>query len=157
VEGTQEPWLTVVNPENMFQPESSLGKFSNPQFATLDTLPLPEDVTLLAETTLALALGQRHAYKEAAQILGDVLQSEHLPDAVPSGWVLNFLRGGDLAESGQYDAAIAEIREAIRLKPDFAEAHNNLGYALYATGQHDAAIAEFSEAIRLNPDLAKAH
>ena len=53
--------------------------------------------------------------------------------------------------------AIAEFKEAIRLKPDFAEVHNNLGSALYAEGQRDAAITEYKEAIRLKPDDAKAH
>jgi hypothetical protein len=85
VEGTQEPWLTVVNPKKMFQPESSLGKFSSPQLAALDKLPLPTDVTQLAETALALALEEHHSYKEAAQLLGDVLSSEHLAKAWVDG------------------------------------------------------------------------
>jgi len=38
--------------------------------------------------------------------------------------------GFALYHKGQYDAAIAEYREAIRLKPGFAEAHNNLGMAI---------------------------
>ena len=79
VESTQEPRVTVVNPQNIFQPEASLGKFSSPQLATLDTLPLPEDLAQLAETTLALTLNERHSYKEAAKVLGDVLKSGHLP------------------------------------------------------------------------------
>ena len=44
-------------------------------------------------------------------------------------------------------------REAIRLKPDYAEAHNNLGIALMAQGKHDEAIVAYREAIRLKPDL----
>ena len=52
----------------------------------------------------------------------------------------------------KHDEAIAEYREAIRLKPDFAEAHNNLGNALQAKGKLDEAIAEYREAIRLKPD-----
>jgi tetratricopeptide (TPR) repeat protein len=55
------------------------------------------------------------------------------------------------------DEAIAEYREAIRLKKDYAEAHNNLGIALYAKGALDEAIAEYREAIRLKKDLAAAH
>jgi len=38
--------------------------------------------------------------------------------------------GSALYAKGQYDAAIAEFKEAIRLNPDFAEAHNDLGSAL---------------------------
>ena len=32
-------------------------------------------------------------------------------------------------DQGKYDEAVAEFREAIRLKPDDAAAHNNLGLA----------------------------
>ena len=48
-------------------------------------------------------------------------------------------------------------RQAIRLKPDYAEAHSNLGNALRAMGQLDEAIAAYRQAIRLQPDLADAH
>ena len=43
---------------------------------------------------------------------------------------------------GQLDAAIAEFKEAIRLKPDLAEAHYDLGIALREKGQADGASAE---------------
>ncbi len=157
VEGTQEPWLTVVDPHNWFQPESNLGKFPTPQLATLDTLPLPNDLTQLAEVALASALSKRHSYKEAAQILDDVLKSKRLPEAAGSRWALNLLRGNDLLQVGSFTDAIAEYKEAIRLKPDDALAHNNLGIALAQQGQYAAAIAEFKEAIRLKPDDALAH
>ena len=58
---------------------------------------------------------------------------------------------------GQLDEAIAGYREAIRLEPDYAEAHYNLGIALQDKGQLDEAIAAYREAIRLKPDSAEAH
>ena len=54
-------------------------------------------------------------------------------------------------------AAVAAGREAIRLKPDDAEAHTNLGNVLSSQGKLDEAIAEYREAIRLKPDDAEAH
>ena len=51
------------------------------------------------------------------------------------------------------DEAIGEYREALRLKPDYAEAHNNLGVALEDRGSLDGAIAEYREALRLKPDF----
>ena len=54
--------------------------------------------------------------------------------------------------------AIAAYREAIRLKPDYAAAHNNLGAILCdVTHDYAGAEAEFREAIRLKPDDALAH
>ena len=50
--------------------------------------------------------------------------------------------------------AVAAGREAIRLKPDDAAAHSNLGIALTSQGKLDEAIAAYREAIRLKPDYA---
>ena len=49
------------------------------------------------------------------------------------------------------------MREAIRLKPDFAQAHSNLGGALGESGDQARGIAELREAIRINPNYAPAH
>jgi len=57
---------------------------------------------------------------------------------------------------GQTDEAISQYREAIRLKPDYAEACNNLGNALSDKGQFDEAISQYQQAIRLKPDYAEA-
>ncbi len=53
--------------------------------------------------------------------------------------------------------AVELIRQSILLKPDFAEAHENLGNALRRLGQLDEAIAAYRQAIRLNPDLIISH
>ncbi|MGH9373008.1 MAG: tetratricopeptide repeat protein [Vicinamibacterales bacterium] len=55
------------------------------------------------------------------------------------------------------DDVAAEFREAIRLRPDFAEAHNNLGLVLIQAGDDQAGIATLREAVRLRPDYADAH
>src|SRR2546430_9504244 len=51
----------------------------------------------------------------------------------------------------------AEFREAVRLQPDFAEAHNNIGLVLAQENGQRAAITEFREALRISPDYADAH
>jgi tetratricopeptide (TPR) repeat protein len=55
------------------------------------------------------------------------------------------------------DEAIAAYRDAIRLKPESAEAHGNLGLALTEQGQVAEAITELRETIRLKPDFFGAH
>ncbi len=58
---------------------------------------------------------------------------------------------------GRWDEAVAEYRTAIRLQPDDAGAHNNLGNALADQGKLDEAVAAYRTAIRLQPDDAGAH
>ena len=53
--------------------------------------------------------------------------------------------------------AIAEYREAVRLRPSEAIFRNNLGLALRAKGDLIGAIAEHREAARLDPKSVKAH
>jgi Flp pilus assembly protein TadD len=60
-------------------------------------------------------------------------------------------------KAGQLEQAIAEYREAIRLKFDGAEVHHWLGAALAGQNKLEQAIAEYREATRRKPDLAESH
>jgi Flp pilus assembly protein TadD len=71
--------------------------------------------------------------------------------------IVAFHRAYMRLEAGQSRLAIAAFREAIQLKPDFAEAHYNLGIALAETGQLPDAIAAYRKAIELKPGFAEAH
>jgi tetratricopeptide (TPR) repeat protein len=62
-----------------------------------------------------------------------------------------FERGVDATEP---DEEIRFNTEAIRLKPDYAEAFNNRGNARQAKGDLDGALQDFNEAIRLKPNEA---
>jgi tetratricopeptide (TPR) repeat protein len=56
-----------------------------------------------------------------------------------------------------FDLAIRSYTEAIRLKPDFAEAYCDRGIAYLKKGDLDRAIADCTEAIRLRHDSATAY
>ena len=53
--------------------------------------------------------------------------------------------------------AIASDQEAIRIKPDFANAYLNLGLAYKKSDRYDEAIASYKKSILVNPDSALAH
>ena len=55
------------------------------------------------------------------------------------------------------DAAVSALREAVRLEPDFPQAHGLLGQALGMAKDVDGAVAEFRECIRLSPYDEGAH
>ncbi len=64
-------------------------------------------------------------------------------------------RGAIWREQNQYDRAIDDFDEAIRLDPSSA-AYTNRGMAWSGKKQHDKAIADYTAAIRLNPNDADA-
>jgi TonB family protein len=69
----------------------------------------------------------------------------------------HFQKANTLREKRDVDGEIAELREAIRLNPDFPEAHLNLGLVFFQNREGRAAMKEYREAIRLKPDLPEAH
>ena len=52
---------------------------------------------------------------------------------------------------------MACCRRALELKPDFAEAHNNLGLVLREQGRPDEAVACYRRAVELKPDYVETH
>ncbi|GAB1542590.1 hypothetical protein NUACC21_52640 [Scytonema sp. NUACC21] len=53
-----------------------------------------------------------------------------------------------------YEQAIDDFTEAIRLKPDLALAYNNRGFARYIQTDYQGALTDYNQAIRLNPKNA---
>jgi tetratricopeptide (TPR) repeat protein len=65
-------------------------------------------------------------------------------------------RGNALYDQGRIGEAILAYRDAVRVTPDSAIAHHNLGVSLEARGLTQEGIAALREAIRLQPDYASA-
>ena len=55
------------------------------------------------------------------------------------------------------DEAIASYGKALLAKPDYAEAHSNLGTALKDQDRLDEAIASIGKALQIKPEFAEAH
>ncbi len=67
------------------------------------------------------------------------------------------IRGSAWEAKGEYDKAISDHNEAIRLDPKFAAAYNSRGHAWKAKREIDKAISDHNEAIRLDPKFAAAY
>jgi protein O-mannosyl-transferase len=51
---------------------------------------------------------------------------------------------------------LSHYEAALRLRPDDARAHYNVGYALLASGRRSEARQQFERALQLQPDFAAA-
>jgi tetratricopeptide (TPR) repeat protein len=69
----------------------------------------------------------------------------------------HYHRGLRLAGRGRPAAAADCYRAAVRLRPDFAEAHNNLGVVLRQLQRAGEAEASYRAALRAKPDSAVIH
>jgi len=72
------------------------------------------------------------------------------------GWLLRALGFiGTAEENGEQEAHC--YHEALRLRPDYPEAHNNLAALLKFQGDEDAAAEHYRQALALRPDYPEAH
>ena len=111
----------------------------------------------VAAAAAILALGtatwrQNQSYRDARTLYEATLTEN------PDSWLAHNNLAVELAKiPGRMPDAIGHYEQALRLKPDYAEAHYNLGIALDAEGRTREAIAQFEEALRLNLNLAEVH
>jgi Flp pilus assembly protein TadD len=64
--------------------------------------------------------------------------------------------GRSLTQAGKYSDAIAELTQAIQLKPELATAYNARGYVYLLQHDYQHALSDFNEAIRLKPAYTNA-
>jgi tetratricopeptide (TPR) repeat protein len=129
------------------EPGNALGQFEAALNAPQRSLPRPDWDAAVTQLRRAIAsqTAPERTVTATAQA-ADWLAASHN--------VLGLILGRQGAQSTDVAAA---FKEAIRLRPDFAEAHNNLGLVLIQAGQDDGGIAALREAVRIRPDYADGH
>ncbi len=79
------------------------------------------------------------------------LHAKYLPEAANNlAWCLT--------SSGRYGEAISYLETALRVRPDYPEAHFNLGMALSKIpGREAQAVEQYEAVLRARPDFVEAH
>ena len=65
--------------------------------------------------------------------------------------------GDALKEQGKLEEAIEAYNKALAIKPDYAEAYNNMGITLKDQGKLEEAIEAYNKALAIKPDYAEAY
>ncbi|MDA9057869.1 tetratricopeptide repeat protein [Candidatus Thioglobus sp.] len=84
-------------------------------------------------------------------------ESSQLLERFPNSVILYNIAGACNAGLMQFDAAINNYKKALKIKPDYADAHNNMGNALKDKGDLEAAIQSYKQALKIKPDYAQAY
>ena len=84
-------------------------------------------------------------------------ECDRLTKKFPQSFLLWNLLGVANNAQSKLDEAIAAWNKALLIKPDFAEAHNNIGAAFLSQGKFEEASAAYNKALLIKPDYANAH
>ncbi len=90
---------------------------------------------------------------------GGSAESNPLKQEVGSSAFKVYNQGVDLMHAKKFAAAQIKFEQAIRDNPNFAEAHNNLGFTLRQQGpqNYSKALEHYSKAIQLKPNMAETY
>src|SRR5271166_890352 len=115
---------------------------------------------LVKGQNLNLAVAGKKVSASRMQLPSEQLSGPALPIAPPTAAIdakLNFDSGVTSLRKLDYNKAIIEFTEAIRLDPTFAPAYLGRGNAHSNQGNLDEAIRDYCEAIRLDSNYAIAY
>ena len=96
---------------------------------------------------LALGGGVKFAAAQATQDKVKAANEKAAQDYYKYGLILS--------EEGRYEDAAKAFRQALGIKPDWAEAHSLLGSVLTQTGDLHGAEQELRKAVQVKPDYAE--
>jgi hypothetical protein len=115
---------------------------------------LPQDLERIVEVP---SLNHGWAWTGAAVLVAGLLLypsirrwQAPLPPGPPEDYLNESLKD---FQRGQYAESIASARMALRLRPDYAQAWNNIAVSDVALGRFDDAIDAAQHALRINPDF----
>ena len=84
-------------------------------------------------------------------------EATQMIERFPNSFILYNISGASNAALKRFDAAIESYKQALRIKPDYAEVHNNMGTALSDKGDFEGAIESYKHALKIKPDYLGAY
>ncbi len=122
---------------------------------SLNRLPLPKclwaAVSVIILLTLAAATKTQVGYwKDSVTLFTQAIRNTE------RNYSAHYTLALALSKSGNPQGAMDHYREALRIRPTFAEAHNGLGHLLMLLGRYDEANDHFKTANRNKPNYAAA-
>jgi len=71
--------------------------------------------------------------------------------------ILYNIKGKRRAKLGELETAISFYEKAISIKPEYVDAHYNIGSAHHKLGRLDAAVTSYKKVVAISPDYAVTH
>ncbi|MGJ3249826.1 MAG: DnaJ domain-containing protein [Elainellaceae cyanobacterium] len=68
-----------------------------------------------------------------------------------------YQQGIEKTRAGDYQRALADYTQAIKLNPNLAEVYDQRGFVYYRLKDYSAAFADYSQALHINPKLASVY
>ena len=132
-----------ANPESQRRPSTIDETIAKAQHGRVNITPAKA-------IEMAGQLYSRRVYGQAERVCRQIIEAR------PGNGDAHNILGVSLAALGQTDAAIAELKRAIKINAQAANYHANLGEILRQAGRLDEAVKAIEEAIKLEPNNAQA-
>jgi len=108
-----------------------------------------------SSTFVTLYLKESVSVKEKGK--SGVVSTGELDQKVPAAAAKEFERGARAREEGRLDEAVAHLRKALAVYPEFLKARNDLGAYLLAQGKLEEAAEELRRATEMDPNSFNPH
>ena len=127
-----------------------------PQICDLNS-DLPPECQAVIECALAKEREDRYnSVREFVEAL-QALQVVKSPVTPPASAVDYLKRGHEAYKQKNYELAIVEYSEALRLRPTYYNGYMSRGNVYYQSGEYGLAIADYEQALRITPDYMAAY
>ncbi|BAZ08591.1 TPR domain protein [Calothrix sp. NIES-4071] len=117
---------------------------------------LSGEMTYLSLFTVGLTRYTASDWNKAIDSFSDALKVENPSSALDKAAVY-FFRGTAYVYKKDYNRAIVDYNQALKLDPNYDYAYYNRGLAYYNKKDYDRAIADYNQALKLDPNYANAY